>query len=158
MHVDVATAIASMQSLVSRYESNNYWRAEQAEEALNILLLQPERQGNPRYLARNALADAAKKLKRRAAQTSDPELAPDWIKNQVTDGLEFLLIETADLLSRRLNPRDRALLAQAYRGISLDEMAQSLRLPIARIRERLSRARLRARTARESPVPGHECP
>jgi hypothetical protein len=147
MNVDIAGAIALLQARASFYESRDHWRTEQAEEALNLLLAQPERQGDPKYLVRNALADARKKLSRRAEILNLHGSEIDWLEEETSDDFAGLLIETTDFLTHCLDPADRALLELACCGEAADAIATRFGLPIARVREELSRARARARGA-----------
>jgi hypothetical protein len=136
-----------LQARASFYETRDHWRTEQAEEALNLLLAQPKRHGDPKYLVRNALADARKKLSRRAEILNLHSSEIDWLEEEISDNFAGLLIETADFLTHCLDPADRALLELACCGETTDVIASRFGLPIARAREELSRARARARGA-----------
>ncbi len=108
MNNDVAGAVALLQSRVAA--SHNHWYTERAEEALNSLLAQPDRVGTPSHLARNALADAGKKLRLRARILKIHATTIDWIEVEVNDDFAQLLVETTDLLSRHLSVADQSLL------------------------------------------------
>jgi hypothetical protein len=147
MNADLAEAVTLLQARLSRYKSRDYWRTEQAEEALNLLLAELNRKGDAKQLVRNALADARKKLARRAEILSLHGAEIDWLNADGWDDFPHLLIETSDLLERRLSREDQALLNLGYRGEAMDMIAFLLGVPIKRIREKLSRARARARIA-----------
>lgn len=150
MNVDIARAVALLQRRITFYESRDHWRTEQAEEAANLLLAQPHRQGDPEHLVRNALADARRKLSRRAEILSQYGPETGWLEEQTSDDFAYLLIEITDFLRRSVTPSDQDLLELAFRGEIADQIAVQLGLPLARVREELSRARARARNAREA--------
>ncbi len=150
MNDNIARAAAILQARIFYCEARDYWRTEQAEEALNILLARPTSSADTGYLVRNALSDARKKLVRRAAIYGTHAPAIDWLENQSHDDFEALLVETTDLLVRCLDPQDQCLLELAFVGAAANELAKASHLPVPRARERLSRARTRARAAREA--------
>lgn len=146
MNSDLVAAIALLQARVSRYESLDHWHTELCEEALNLLVAEPHRQGDVRRLVLNALVDARRKLSRRAEILSLHGAEIDWLSPTTVDDFAHLLVELTDFLGC-LSPIDQALLYFACRGEPADKIAISLGIPIARVREKLSRARARARMA-----------
>jgi len=145
MNDNVTKAVMRLQARLDR--TSNPWRAEQAEEALNILLSQPDRDGDPQHLMRNALADASKKLKRRTKILAEYTNMVQVLSDQASDGFGILLVEVTDLVNRGLSAADQALLGLFLDGAEANEIANDLQLPVARVRERLSRTRARARAA-----------
>ena len=62
MHEDSIQAYLRLSNARPRSGS---WDEQRIEEALDIILRQPNKTGDPRYIARNALKDAKAKLKLR---------------------------------------------------------------------------------------------
>jgi hypothetical protein len=139
---NVTKAVALLQA---RTRTRDPWRAEQAEEALNFLLSKPDRTGDPQRLVRNALAEASKKLRRRAKIFTENIDRIQMVNGQANDGLGTLRFDLTNLIRRGgFNARDRSLLSRALDGSEAEDIAQELQIPIQRARERLSRARARA--------------
>lgn len=114
-----------------------------ADEALNLLLNKPDRGKPPHHLERNMLSEATKKLARRAELATDARLAA--LMSVSGDGsYDTLAFELRDFLARDLGASDSALLMALLEGEGTDEIALALGVPVARIQERLSRARARA--------------
>ncbi len=141
----VVDACAILQSRIARIESSSHWRTEQAEEALSELVRHPDREGHPLRLAQNALSNARKKLDRRAAlQERHLRSLTFGVERQQSEDLAHLVVELSDLL-RQGAARDREILGLAAVGLDSEQIAVVLELPEPRVRERLSRARRRAR-------------
>lgn len=141
MHKNVTHAVMRLQARLRA--PGSHYAAEQTEEALNLLLNQPENSFEPDRQIRNALSEAGKKRRRRARlleahfehlATTRPSDAPDAI----------LALELRDFIDRAVRPLDRPLLRQALTGAGAEGVAAELGIPIDRARERLSRARARA--------------
>lgn len=161
MTPDAQAARVLLQDRAARFQSTDHWRAEQADEALDELAAHPERVGEPSLLVRNALSNARKKLQRRQAIRERvllgplPErpgrvMRPGRFLPTVTwtsSGYDIDAYAAIDLLQSlaNLRPADRILLEMVGDGFEAAEMAAMLHLPVQRVRERLSRARARAR-------------
>lgn len=143
MNTDVTYAVALLQARRDRL--SDFWRIEQAEEALDILLSKPGRAGEPWQLVRNALVDAGKKLKRRSPLFAAYS-AYRRLEAEEGNGTEDLL-DVADVMERKLGPADQTMLRLVVGGADAAEIAKELGTPISRARERLSRTRTRARAA-----------
>jgi FixJ family two-component response regulator len=146
MKTNVAEAVARLQA--RRQHLKDYWHIEQAEAALDILLAQPDRQDEPRYLVRNALADAGKKLKRRARLAADYACFRQ-LEDEGSDDDARAFLHATDFIERTLTPADRTVLRLVLGGAEPNEIADTLGTSVLRSRERLSRARARARAAWE---------
>lgn len=150
---DVTVAVLRLQESLMRGRLLP-WRAEQTEEALNGLLANPKRTGDPFHLQRNALSDARKKLVRRAAllalHTRADGTAGDGGAPHATDasdGYDVLHREVVDTIQRKSSDADRRILAIAMEGGNAADVAEILGVPYDVAKVRLSRARLRARDA-----------
>lgn len=130
------------------------WRADQTEEALNILLGKPHRTGEPFHLERNALSDARKKLERRADLLAnriaelDVMAETGWsCEGDSRQPFEVLRGDVVDLIRRTSSKPDSAVLKIALEGGGAAEVARELGLSYEVAKVRLSRARKRARKA-----------
>lgn len=120
----------------------------QAEEALNYLLKNPDRSDPPSHLVRSATDYAKRKIRRRwlAENLYFPTLqigADRMIDHTIAENA----LDIESVLSR-MSPAERTLLELAADGSEANEIAAKLNLPILRVREKLSRARGRARDLR----------
>jgi hypothetical protein len=140
---DIADAVGFLQHLSDRYGSRNFFLGRRYDEALDDLLRQPERHGDPRVLAQGALRNAAKKIDRRN------QIA---LIEPVGDRLPEVLFEPEVATEvpawfRGLAAPDRAALGLVALGFGPAAAAQQLDLPAERFRVRLFRARSRAAVA-----------
>jgi hypothetical protein len=141
MHPNVTDAVASLQARLRTCRSIR--AAEHTEEALDLLLNQPNNNAPPYRQIRNAISEAGKKLANRARLLTEARMRE--LTAFGSNGLEgFLEIELTDFVGRGVVAADGPLLAAAMRGGGAEEIACDLGIPIARARERLSRARGRA--------------
>lgn len=146
MHPHVVSACAALYQRLARTQSFNQWETDRAEEALTELVNNPDRSDPPAHQIRNALSNASKKLRRRSEMDAYffPNLQFGIDRAVPHDSVENAL-DIASVLSRM--PRaERRLLELAASGAESDDIAVELGLPVQRVRERLSRARRRART------------
>ncbi|MES2096820.1 MAG: hypothetical protein V4459_08660 [Pseudomonadota bacterium] len=153
MNDDLTEAVLRLQGSLMRGRLQP-WRAEQTEEALNGLLSQPDRTGNPFHLERNAMSDARKKLQRRAALFTEhigeiDVMAEDGSTSETSDGeaYDVLRADVIDSVRRRSTAADREILGIALDGGSPGDVAEALGVSYEVAKVRLSRARQRARTA-----------
>lgn len=146
MHKNVADAVMRLQRRLDNLPNSD--AAEQTEQALDLLLNQPDNRAPPTRQIRNALSEARKKLKRRKQLLETPEAKAGAIaltSSSRAMGLEWLLqIEIEDFINRMVAQSDRRLLREALSGVGAEGIAAELGIRIARARERLSRARARA--------------
>lgn len=153
---DVAKAIKFLQERLLRRKHNNYW-TERIELALDDLVRNPQRRGNPYYLARNALANSGKVLRRRR-EICRIKLMSDLTPGNETASLPALevfeeaccdLMSAAELLNDNspLPTNDRELLKLAAIGYGASEIAAFQGSSPERVRVRLCRARTRIRAA-----------
>lgn len=145
MHPHVVEACAMLHKQVARYQRYNHWLTERAEEALVELVGNPERTDPPPHQVRNALSNASKKLKRRH------ELM-DEFSPTLTFGIDRPVLHLAaesihdiESVVSRMSSEDRSLIEAAADESGAEELAEQLCVPVQRARERLSRARARAR-------------
>lgn len=141
MHKNVTHAVMRLQARLRAPRSHRV--AEQTEEALNLLLNQPENSSEPHRQIRNALSEAGKKLRRRSRLLDAHHERPP--SSRPSDGLDAVLaLELRDFVDRAVRPLDRPLLRQALAGAGAEGVATEFGIPLDRARERLSRARTRA--------------
>lgn len=141
MHPNVTHAVMRLQA---RLRTSRGLRAEQqTEEALDLLLNQPHNSAAPHRQVRNAVGEAGKKLANRARLLTDERKRA--LMSAGGSGQEAVFaIELADFIDRGVAPGDTPLLAAAMTGGGAEDIAGMYRIPLARARERLSRARSRA--------------
>jgi hypothetical protein len=141
MHSNVTHAVARLQA---RLQTSRGLRAEQqTEEALDLLLNQPLNSAAPHRQIRNAVSEAGKKLANRARLLTDER--KQALMSAGGSGQEaFFALELADFIARGVADADAPLLAAAMNGGGAEDIAGELGIPLARARERLSRARKRA--------------
>jgi DNA-directed RNA polymerase specialized sigma24 family protein len=146
MHPHVVSACAALYQRIARTQSFNQWETDRAEEALTELVNNPNRSDPPAHQVRNALSNASKKLRRRAEM--DAYFLPNLqfgIERAIPHDIAESALDIASVLSR-MPGAERMLLELAATGADSDDIAVELGLPVQRVRERLSRARRRART------------
>ena len=122
---DVAVAILRMQNGVRRLETRSLFLTERYEAALDDLVRNPHRTGEPRHLIRNALSNARKRNARRARlhsveSLSDKELVVlDPNSSTATQLFEWnRTLETAPLAEQ-----DRKLLRRLADGEAVADLA-----------------------------------
>lgn len=143
MNEEILGAVAALQGRCSR--ERRQYDGEVLEEALDDLVRNPQRRGEPDYLAGSAVARARTKLRRRA------EIAPCVSLEKVAglvvdDNGKHEAIMARDVVDRiSLPSRDRRYLHLVAAGAESREIAEheGVSLPLARVR--LSRARKRVR-------------
>lgn len=138
MHPNVTKAVVRLQT--SLRITKNPRKAEQTEEALNLLLNQPNNTAAPPILIRNAMSEASKKLTTRQrlfAVHRERELRQQTDESRIGT----LAFELQDFVEYDVRSADRPYLRLALQGLGAEEIARGLNLPIDRTRERLSRAR-----------------
>jgi DNA-binding CsgD family transcriptional regulator len=165
---DVVAAIAILQERCRREgDRSPYWN-ERIERALDDLVRNPNRTGNPHHLVRNALSNAGQMLDRRRQLCSiqfvgtpaDLEVYLDLDHRGMLDGRRRLhtarpgswddaadhhRIAVASWLAHApLTRKDRRLLQLLAHGTEADEIAAHDNAPVHRVRVQVSRARQRA--------------
>ena len=139
MTPDVTQAVARLQACLRR--TSKLHRAQLVEEALDILLAKPNRTGKPWHLVRNALSDAAKKLRARALLDATYAERVRASAAGTGDGLGALSVELADFVDRGIPEPHRTMIRLVAQGSGAEEIAVRENIPLPRARERLSRSR-----------------
>lgn len=168
---DVVLAIQQLQGRIGRVPTtrNRYW-TERYERALDELVRNPDKTGNPTYLARNASANAGKVLKRRlelctpiqnsedddavgrqprgVSVLKDPAAtrALEEVEDTVAAG-ELRLVIDAWFAEADLSDRDRTVVEILLREGDEYDVARQLDLTLSQARVCVSRARARARSS-----------
>lgn len=145
MHAHVVMACAALHKRIARTQGLNQWLTDQAEEALTELANNPHRDAPPSHLLRNALFNASKKLKRRSSL--EDEFLPSLsfgTDRPIYHSIAESGLDIEAVLSR-MPAAERTLLERAADGADAVTIALEMGLPVQRVRERLSRARARAR-------------
>jgi hypothetical protein len=141
MHQNVTIAVARLQ--LRRRRVRGSFAVEQAEEAMDLLLRNPERSAAPPILMRNALTEARRKLlKRQQLLTEYHEMVEAG--GVVASAAGIVGYELKEFIKDDVRTADAPLLKVALAGGSAEEIARVQSIPIQRARERLSRARARA--------------
>ncbi|HAJ63401.1 MAG TPA: hypothetical protein DCP31_32695 [Cyanobacteria bacterium UBA8543] len=137
-------------------EVRNSFKEQLIERALDIITAKPNRTGNPRYIARNALSDARKVLKRRveivrfvapAGRHSTQDILaeqPDYkstSQSKITEIFDWILSEPC------LNSRDRLLLLNIAQDENAVEIAARTDVCVKAVRKNISRVRARIHAA-----------
>jgi DNA-directed RNA polymerase specialized sigma24 family protein len=145
MHPHVVAACTVLYRRIARTQSFNQWQTDQAEEALNELVNNPDRSAPPAFQVRNALSNASKKLQRRSEldERFFPSLSFGLDRAVGEDAAEYRLDIAAVLCS--IPSSERNLLELVATGADSYDIADEVGLSVQRVRERLSRARARAR-------------
>lgn len=153
MNEDVVAAVLRLQDSLMRGRLHS-WRAEQTEEALNGLLSNPHRTGDPFHLERNAMSDARKKLQRRATLFADHVALVDVMAESGRSGkapdeepYDIFRGDVIDCVQRKSSDQDQQILAIALEGGGASDLAAALGIDYDVAKVRLSRARQRARVA-----------
>lgn len=143
MDIGTIGAVKALQDRCSREQRQNL--GEVLEEALDDLVRNPDRPGDPDFLAGSAVARARTKLKRRA------EIAPTVPLEKVSepatgDSAKHEAMLARDAIERSdLTARDRHYLRLVAAGADSREIAELEGVAVSLARVRLSRARNRAR-------------
>jgi DNA-directed RNA polymerase specialized sigma24 family protein len=148
MHPHVVAACTALYRRIARTQSFNQWQTDQAEEALNELVNNPDRSDPSAFQVRNALSNASKKLQRRSEL--DERFFPSLsfgLDRAVRDDAAEHRLDIVVVLSR-IQSSERNLLELAATGADAYDIADEVGLPVQRVREQLSRARARARALR----------
>ena len=161
MTKDVFQAVQQLQQLSRDYfYSSPYW-TERTDRALNSVLRNPSKSGNPHHLVRNTLSDARKILHRRneicsftRIRTYDDDSGSDNSIETIADfhceNLETIW-QYEDWLERAcLNEKDKIILNLLLRGDEAQEVAKKLGITIVQARVQISRTRKRAKARWEA--------
>ncbi len=149
MNVDAIEAVRLGQARCQR--TTSCYVQECYTLALDELLRHPENEGSPEQLLSKALAHARTHLRRRRAIMAISAASHlmeilDPSGGRAGDEEHLVFVEYHDWLGRSGLRRDqRLLLASQMYDIDPTELAVVLSLPVARVRERLARARSAAR-------------
>lgn len=144
---DFAHAVATLQGYAHRAESRNYILAERYEEALNDLVRNPGRVGNPAELVDAALTNARQKLAHRGRAMPRPAtptlaaLEPLGVLGVVAE----VAPEESPSWPDALKPRTRRLLGLTALGYKPRDIAALENIAPATVWVALSRARAEAR-------------
>jgi DNA-directed RNA polymerase specialized sigma24 family protein len=144
-------AVAYLQQQSTRF--GDIYELERHDQALDEIVANLDRTAPTPFQTRSALANAAKVIrKRRAVRTFDSldEPLPDGNLPDVGSVDEsFALVEIHQWLdtSPSLRPVDRRVLRELACGEDAESLAGRYGLPVARMRERISRARSACRMA-----------
>lgn len=154
MHSNTADAVRVIQDRLNAVEHFNYGQAERYEAALDDLLRNPDRDGPVGYLVRNASAYGLKRVARRnrlaprQLPLGDPASSDAADALPVDDSFRHLVVEVQDLIDRAdLNAFERLALSRLLAGDDAAAIAELTGIPLARVQERIARARSKARSA-----------
>ncbi|WP_176050837.1 sigma factor-like helix-turn-helix DNA-binding protein [Burkholderia sp. BCC1644] len=148
MHPHVVEACAALYRRIARTQGFNHWLTDQAEEALTELVNNAQRSAPPPHLVRNALSNASKKLKRRSVLEDEFLHSLSFGSDRpINHSIAESGLDIEAVLSR-MPTAERTLLELSADGADAGEIALEIGLPVQRVRERLSRARARARALR----------
>jgi hypothetical protein len=144
---DFAQAVAALQELTSQAESRSYLLTERYEEALNDLVRNPNRPGARDELIKVAVANARKKLARRAERAPLPATPTVEIVAETAIRYSTPPPESASPAPwvDRLRPRSRRLLGLTALGFPPRELALLENLTPQQTWVALSRARTEGR-------------
>ncbi|MFF9567607.1 hypothetical protein [Streptomyces sp. NPDC014685] len=123
------------------------YQLDRIDRALDELLRNPSSEATPaEYRARSAMGHAYEVLKRRKAITPLVSLEGAHTERGIGDR-EYPVVEILEWLrvEPRISQEQRTLLMALARGEDADSLAHREGLPVARMRERISRARKAAR-------------
>jgi len=143
MNIGTICAVMALQDRCSHEQRQNV--GEVLEEALDDLVRNPDRQGDPNFLAGSAVARARTKLNRRA------EIAPTVPLEKVSepaidDSAKHEAVLARDAVERGgLTARDRHYLHLVAAGADSREIAELEGVAVSLARLRVCRARHRAR-------------
>ncbi|WP_435059407.1 hypothetical protein [Streptomyces sp. bgisy060] len=143
----VVTAVKTLQERALR--ARNTYELDRIERALDELLRNPENPAPAQHRVRSALGHAHEAIERRKAIAPQTELADH---GQEPGYVEFAFQEIEMLAWISVEPGfkepDRALLIDLALGQDAEMLAERDGVPVARIRERISRCRRQARQLR----------
>lgn len=158
MSMEVQTAVSTLQQrAVSAYDM---FDLDRIDRALDELTRNPGKTADPQHQVRGALSNASKVLIRRKKRlplgsTDDPDLH-ETVRERAFACIDFAF-DAADLrlwldTTPSLSARERWILQSLADGADAESLSALLNLPIARVRERISRARRTAGAAYDREV------
>ena len=147
MSLEVQTAVRTLQQRA--VSAHDVFELDRIDRALDELTRNPQKTAEPQHQVRGAISNASKVLVRRKKRlplgsSDDPDL------HESARERAFAFIEggfdTADLrqwldTTRLLSARERWILQALADGADAEMLSAWLNLPLARVRERISRAR-----------------
>ena len=154
MTQDVFQAVQELQRLSCRYFYSSPYLTERTDRALDSLLRNPSKSGNPHHLVRNTLSDARKILHRRSEicsfiriQTYDDDSGNDNSIETIADfhcDRSETILQYEDWLERAsLEEKDKIIFKLLLRGDKSQEVAKKLGITILQARVQISRAKAR---------------
>lgn len=140
----VEGAIAALQN--SALDTFDTYQLDRIDRALDELLRNPSDESTPaKYRVRSAMGHAYEALERRKVIAPCSSLSAEHTDGEATDQ-GHLLVEVLDWLRTQpgIPQSQRALLQALAHGEDAESLARREELPVARVRERISRARGKA--------------
>ena len=158
MSLEVQTAVSTLQQRA--VSAHDVFDLERIDRALDELTRNPGKTAKPQYQVRGALSNASKVLIRRKCRlplssTDDPGLHESVRERAfayIDGGFDTVDLRQWLDTTPSLSTRERWILQALADGADAEMLSALLNLPLARVRERISRARRTAIAAHDREV------
>ncbi|PFH89283.1 hypothetical protein [Bacillus cereus] len=126
---------------------NSYYQVERIEQAMDYLLNNPTKQGDPKTLVRDVMGSAGAKIRNRINVVKKAgELvgvsSPMAIPQQVNDSIHYVVMETINEISNlSIKPKEKKILMELTMGNTTEDLAEKNKTTVKAMRTRISKAR-----------------
>ncbi|MEX3624177.1 hypothetical protein [Viridibacillus arvi] len=126
---------------------NSFYLIERIEQAMDYVLNNPTKQGDPRIIVRDQIGSAGKKIRSRINAIKEAsEIAgissPTAIRLDSDDNINHLELEISDEVNKSsLNNQTKNILLCLVLGKEAEDMAEELTTSVTAMRTRISKAR-----------------
>lgn len=149
MSEDVVNALILLDKMRVRAEkySNSFYQVERIEQAMDYIINNPVKQGDPKTIVRDVMGSAGTKIRNRInvikeASTLAGVSSPVKMQQNVTNDVEHLTIEVIDEIERNeLNSQTTDILVGLVTGKDAVELAIVYKCNVSAMRTRISKAK-----------------
>ncbi|MFD6508004.1 hypothetical protein [Bacillus sp. NPDC060175] len=126
---------------------NSYYQVERIEQAMDYLLNNPSKQGDPKTLVRDVMGSAGSKIRNRIEVVKKAgELAgvssPMAMPQQANDSIHYVVIETINEINNLpIKPKEKKILTELTQGKDTEDLAEQYKTTVTAVRTRISKAR-----------------
>lgn len=127
--------------------SNSYYKIERIEQAMDYLINNPSKQGDPKLLVRDFMGSAGSKIRNRINVIKEASNLAGisslmTIQQEVNDSINYLTLEIIDeITALSLKEKDKSILIELAQGKDVEDLTEYYKTTVTATRTRISKAR-----------------
>jgi len=127
--------------------SNSYYKIERIEQAMDYLLNNPSKQGDPKLLVRDSMGSSGSKIRNRINVIKEASNLAGvsslmTVQQKVDDSINYLTLEIIDeITSLSLKEKEKDILIELALGKDVEDLAEYYKTTVTATRTRISKAR-----------------